>query len=82
MKVMWFIAKSIIIRAVSFAVGAFLAGAFSAMFEVEISNPHMYRIMAALFVGLEIALWKWQLPKKEEKEINDTESNIDYIDVI
>lgn len=65
MKVLWIIVKSIIIRAISFATGAFLAGAFSAMFEVEISDLHMYRIMGLLFIGLEIALWKWELPKKE-----------------
>ena len=71
MKVIWFIAKSIIIRAFSFVVGAFLAGAFSAMFEVEISNPHMYRIMGRLFIGLEIAFWNTKVTGRRKGGIYD-----------
>ncbi len=78
MKALWIIVKSIIIRAISFATGAFLAGAFSAMFEVEISNLHMYRIMGRLFIGLEIALWKWKLPEKETESTNVLENKSDY----
>lgn len=78
MKALWVIVKSIIIRAISFATGAFLAGAFSAMFEVEISNLHMYRIMGRLFVGLEIALWKWKLPEKETENTDVLENKSDY----
>ena len=74
MKVICFIARSIIIRAFSFVVGAFLAGAFGAMFEVEISNPHMYRIMAALFVGLEIAFWNLKVTGKRKVGIYDMEN--------
>jgi len=78
MKVLWIIVKSIIIRAISFATGAFLAGAFSAMFEVEISDLHMYRIMGLLFIGLEIALWKWKLPEKETESSEGLEKKSNY----
>ena len=74
MKVIWLIVKSIIIRAISFATGAFLAGAFSAMFKVEISDLHMYRIMGLLFVGLEIALWNWKLPERSKESDSDIEN--------
>lgn len=78
MKALWIFVKSIIIRAISFATGAFLSGAFSAMFEVEISDLHMYRIMGLLFVGLEIALWKWKLPEKETESTDVLENKSDY----
>ncbi len=81
MKALWILVKSIIIRAISFATGAFLAGAFSAMFEVEISNLHMYRIMGRLFIGLEIALWKWKLPEKETESSDGLDKKSSYSEI-
>ena len=81
MKALWILVKSIIIRAISFATGAFLAGAFSAMFEVEISDLHMYRIMARLFIGLEIALWKWKLPEKETESSDGLDKKSSYSEI-
>ena len=81
MKALWILVKSIIIRAISFATGAFLAGAFSAMFEVEISNLHMYRIMGRLFIGLEIALWKWKLPEKETESNDGLDKKSSYSEI-